>query len=133
MNTNILKDNIKNKKFDEKIMHMYACKKEDTDKYYARFSEVIEGLEENFGAKDDIRLFSAPGRTEIGGNHTDHQHGCVLAASLNLDVIGAVAFYIYPSIIPVENVIMAIIIGAVSGGSATCANQVYKQMKKGGE
>ena len=91
MNTNILKDNIKNKKFDEKIMHMYACKKEDTDKYYARFTEVIEGLEENFGAKDDIRLFSAPGRTEIGGNHTDHQHGCVLAASLNLDVIGAVA------------------------------------------
>ena len=91
MNTNILKDNIKNKKFDEKIMHMYACKKEDTDKYYARFSEVIEGLEENFGAKDDIHLFSAPGRTEIGGNHTDHQHGCVLAASLNLDVIGAVA------------------------------------------
>ena len=29
--------------------------------------------------------FSAPGRTEIGGNHTDHQHGCVLAAAVNLE------------------------------------------------
>ena len=28
--------------------------------------------------------FSAPGRTEISGNHTDHQHGCVLAAEINL-------------------------------------------------
>ena len=34
-------------------------------------------------------MFSAPGRTEIGGNHTDHQHGCVLAGSVNLDVISA--------------------------------------------
>jgi len=31
------------------------------------------------------RFFSAPGRVEIGGNHTDHQHGCVLAAAINLD------------------------------------------------
>ncbi|MEG1850125.1 MAG: galactokinase family protein, partial [Oscillospiraceae bacterium] len=36
-------------------------------------------------------LFSAPGRTELGGNHTDHQHGRVLAASINLDIIAAVA------------------------------------------
>jgi len=32
------------------------------------------------------RVFSAPGRVEIGGNHTDHQHGCVLAAAINLEV-----------------------------------------------
>ena len=38
-----------------------------------------------------VRFFSAPGRTEIGGNHTDHQHGCVLAGSVNLDVIAAVS------------------------------------------
>ena len=34
--------------------------------------------------------FSAPGRTEIGGNHTDHQHGCVLAAAVNLDTVADV-------------------------------------------
>ena len=36
-------------------------------------------------------FYSAPGRTEVGGNHTDHQHGCVLAASVNLDVIAVVS------------------------------------------
>lgn len=36
---------------------------------------------------DEIELFSAPGRSEIGGNHTDHQRGEVLAASINKDAI----------------------------------------------
>ncbi len=36
-------------------------------------------------------IFSAPGRTELGGNHTDHQHGCVLAAAVNLETVAAVA------------------------------------------
>ena len=31
--------------------------------------------------------YSAPGRTEISGNHTDHQHGCVLAAAVNLETV----------------------------------------------
>ena len=39
----------------------------------------------------DTYHFSAPGRTEIGGNHTDHQHGCVLAGAVNLDTVAAVA------------------------------------------
>ena len=39
----------------------------------------------------EIRIFSAPGRTEVGGNHTDHQHGSVLAGSVNLDVIAIVS------------------------------------------
>ncbi len=37
----------------------------------------------------DVRIFSAPGRTEIGGNHTDHEHGRVLVASVDLDTIAA--------------------------------------------
>ena len=36
--------------------------------------------------------FSAPGRAEIGGNHTDHQHGCVLAAAVNLETVAEVAY-----------------------------------------
>ena len=43
------------------------------------------------GKPDSLRLFSAPGRTEIGGNHTDHQRGCVLAMAVDLDVIGVAA------------------------------------------
>ena len=39
------------------------------------------------------RYFSAPGRTEISGNHTDHQHGCVLAGAVNLDTVAAVRIH----------------------------------------
>ena len=39
---------------------------------------------------EPTRYFSAPGRTEIGGNHTDHQRGRVLAAAVNLDTVAAV-------------------------------------------
>lgn len=38
----------------------------------------------------EIYRFSAPGRTEISGNHTDHQHGCVLAAAVNLETVAQV-------------------------------------------
>ncbi len=47
------------------------------------------GFEEAFGGQP-CRYFSAPGRTEIGGNHTDHQRGRVLAAAVNLDTVAAV-------------------------------------------
>ncbi len=43
-----------------------------------------------YAEQNDVRLFSAPGRTEIIGNHTDHNNGCVLAAAVNLDTIAAV-------------------------------------------
>ena len=57
----------------------------------ARYEKALSGLEAAFGPYDQAAVFSAPGRTEIGGNHTDHQRGRVLAGSVNLDVIAAVA------------------------------------------
>lgn len=77
--------------FDEKLSYIYACSG-DVKPYVQRYLRVIDGYSENFGAAEELALFSAPGRTEIGGNHTDHQHGCVLAGSVNLDVIAAVAY-----------------------------------------
>jgi len=56
-----------------------ASKKQDLD----------TGFAAEFGGKPE-RYFSAPGRTEIGGNHTDHQRGRVLAAAVNLDTVAAV-------------------------------------------
>ena len=47
------------------------------------------GFAAAFGAAP-VRYFSAPGRTEIGGNHTDHQRGRVLASAVNLDTVAAV-------------------------------------------
>ena len=71
------------------IEYIYACKEADREHYIKRFENVIDGFCETFGVDEDLRLFSAPGRTEIGGNHTDHQHGAVLAGGLNLDIISA--------------------------------------------
>lgn len=77
--------------FDEKLSYIYACTG-SPEAYAKRYMRVIDGYAENFGNTDELALFSAPGRTEIGGNHTDHQHGCVLAGSVNLDVIAAVSY-----------------------------------------
>ena len=57
----------------------------------AREAEIINSFVELFGDCDGIELFSAPGRTEVGGNHTDHNHGKVLAAGVNLDTVAAAA------------------------------------------
>lgn len=54
-----------------------------------RYAAAIEKFEEIYGP-GEVSIFSAPGRSEIGGNHTDHQHGEVLAASVNLDAIAIV-------------------------------------------
>ncbi len=54
-----------------------------------RYSAAAAEFETMFGQPAE-RFFSAPGRTEVGGNHTDHNNGCVLAAGVSLDVIAAV-------------------------------------------
>lgn len=55
-----------------------------------RYIQAIWNFEQLFGKKE-VEIYSAPGRSEIGGNHTDHQYGRVLAASINLDAIAIVA------------------------------------------
>ena len=55
-----------------------------------RYEKSAEEFRSIFGDSEQLRYFSAPGRTEVGGNHTDHNHGKVLAASVNLDVIAVV-------------------------------------------
>lgn len=55
-----------------------------------RYLEIAEGFEDTFG-HTEFELFSSPGRTEIGGNHTDHNHGKVLAGSVHMDCIAAAA------------------------------------------
>lgn len=56
-----------------------------------RYRRLFSGFAETFGPCDRAAVFSAPGRTEIGGNHTDHQHGRVLAGSIDLDIIAVAA------------------------------------------
>lgn len=65
-----------------------------------RYSRALSVYTEKFGAsqESEVAVFSAPGRSEIGGNHTDHQHGKVLAASINLDAIAVVGLLDAPEV-----------------------------------
>ena len=54
-----------------------------------RYINALNRFTQLYG-EGDVLIFSAPGRSEIGGNHTDHQNGKVLAASINLDIIAVV-------------------------------------------
>ncbi len=55
-----------------------------------RYERVLNKFKNTF-SNEDVHLFSTPGRTEISGNHTDHNQGSVLAASIDLDTIAAVS------------------------------------------
>lgn len=59
--------------------------------YRNRLLHTVDAFAAQFGTDREIAVFSAPGRTELGGNHTDHQRGHVLAASVNLDIIAIAA------------------------------------------
>ena len=73
---------------DSSLEKIYPGFAQNSDFYRKRVNNVINGFKNTFGAGEP-RVFTAPGRTEIGGNHTDHQHGCVLAAAVDLDILVA--------------------------------------------
>ena len=74
-----------------RLASLYCCAPEETPVQAARYEADLNGLDATFGPHAEAGLYSAPGRTEIGGNHTDHQHGRVLAGSVNIDMIAAAA------------------------------------------
>ena len=74
-----------------RLASLYCCAPAETASEAARYAAVLDGLEKTFGSHAEAGLYSAPGRTEISGNHTDHQHGRVLAGSVNIDMIAAAA------------------------------------------
>ncbi len=76
---------ISSKEFSLRLAKIYA--EENVAEQTARFLKLAESFKNDFGSENDLRFFSAPGRTEVGGNHTDHNNGKVLAAAINLDAI----------------------------------------------
>ncbi len=74
----------------QKFRHLYGGGADTVKEQKARYGALLEKHRQIFGAEGNVTLYSAPGRTEIGGNHTDHNHGRVLAASVNLDTLCAV-------------------------------------------
>ncbi len=83
----MVKKQFEEKQADSRLADIYGV--DAVDEQRNRYLAALEEYEKLFGA-EEVALYSAPGRTEIGGNHTDHQHGMVLAASVNLDTIAVV-------------------------------------------
>ncbi len=84
--TKQLKSEIRDGAFDERFKRVYVTEAE-VKAQYERFCSLCDDFDENFSQQGELHLFSAPGRTEVCGNHTDHNHGKVLAAGINLDAI----------------------------------------------
>ena len=79
---------IENGEYDERFSEIYM----DATRSVRQKERYIRAVKEyvgQFGA-GEVAIFSAPGRSEIGGNHTDHQHGEVRAAAINRDAIAIV-------------------------------------------
>ncbi len=78
-------------RFDETLRTVYGNR--PMDEIYRRVESVTEGFLKHYDPDGtrELMIFSAPGRTELGGNHTDHQGGCVLAGSVDMDTLGCVA------------------------------------------
>ena len=84
-----LKAKLGTNEYDAALSGIY--KAEDIEAQKARYIRIAESFEEFYGSGREVAVFSAPGRTEVGGNHTDHNHGKVLAASVNLDAVAVAA------------------------------------------
>ena len=77
--------------FASRVATLYGAGEQVLEAQRVRYGKLVERFEARFGApKGEICFFSAPGRTEIGGNHTDHNNGRVMAAAVNLDTVAFV-------------------------------------------
>lgn len=75
--------------YEQKIIDLYG-EGQKTGAVQTRLLVALKKFEQYYSDLE-VSVYSAPGRTEIGGNHTDHQQGCVLAAAVNLDAIAVVS------------------------------------------
>ncbi len=93
MNIRDVLQKIENNAFTKTFQKLYGTSEEVLQHQKQRYLDAVQKFAELYPKRKAIRIYSAPGRTEIGGNHTDHQHGCVLAAAVNLDTIAVAAFH----------------------------------------
>ncbi len=81
---------IENGNADENLRSVYIFD-DEVKKQRERYVSLLNDFIKEFGSDRDVIIVSAPGRTEVCGNHTDHNNGKVLAASVNLDAVAVCA------------------------------------------
>ena len=74
-----------------RMAQLYGCRDGEGMRQMERYMLLLKRYEDLFGTEKMPVLVSAPGRTEVCGNHTDHNNGRVLAAAINLDTVAAVS------------------------------------------
>ena len=85
MKTAELKQALAGTTLDSRFCEIYGTAALEMQK--ARYLHAVEEFEKLYGADREAALYSVAGRSELSGNHTDHNHGCVIAASIDLDII----------------------------------------------
>ena len=71
MNTKVLAEELNKKSFEERLREVYVDTGV-TDYQKKRYQKAIQEYENLYG-EQEVEIYSAPGRSEVGGNHTDHQ------------------------------------------------------------
>ena len=89
MNASKLQEYILSQEFSLTLEKLYGA--QAVEAQTQRYQTAVKEFCQLFGDRDDLHLFSVPGRSEISGNHTDHNHGKVIAASVDLDIIAVAA------------------------------------------
>ncbi len=89
MNTNQLSHLIANGHVDRTLVSLYG--KEALSAQRKRYLAAISAFEALYGECENAAILSVSGRSELSGNHTDHNHGKVIAASVNLDIVAVAA------------------------------------------
>lgn len=72
------KQALKAGKLDKKLKQLYGDDAAMLVHQKKRYAAALDEFAKLYPQRKQVGIFSAPGRTEVGGNHTDHQHGCVL-------------------------------------------------------
>jgi len=88
MNRESAKEQIQNDYFEQDLKNLYGNDVYSSQK--ERYLSLLDKFSNKF-TETEIRIISSPGRTELGGNHTDHNHGRVLAASIQLDSLAIIS------------------------------------------
>ena len=86
----MLKTKISSGAYDNELKRVYVSD-DGVLQQRERYVKLINFFEEEFGENNSLSFYSAPGRTEVCGNHTDHNNGKVLAAAVNLDAVAVCA------------------------------------------
>ena len=82
-----LRDEIAAGRRDAALAALYGGSKSVLDRQRSRYCAALDQFELYYGPGRQVQVYSAPGRTELGGNHTDHQHGYGLAGAVTLDLV----------------------------------------------